>query len=209
MALTTAQAKAALKNFSRYRTERILELASVGEPDRIHGTLLIAMASRETDLRNIVGGGYFIDEIQDDGSTKKVWIPTGEDRGLWQINDRYHARFLASVPGCPNGEFAEAFPVEKGGALPEGRVPGLTRALNYVIDLLRDGIDVARVEGVPSKDLVRVAVAGYNRGFINAVKDYKAGNVDKNTTGGNYSADVLSRQLRFRSALKELNWHTA
>lgn len=197
MSLTTAQAKAQCQRFTRYRTERVLELAAKGDPDGIHGTLLLALGSRETNLSNIVGGGHFEDD---------QWVPTGEDRGVFQISAKYHAHFLSSVPGCLNGEYAEAFDVEHGGALPTGRVPGLTRAAEFVIQHLRDGIDTARTSGIPEKDCLRVSVAGYNAGFVNAVKGYKAGDVDKFSTGGDYSADVLSRQLRFRSALKDLHW---
>lgn len=198
MSLTTAQAKAQLRHFTRYRTERVLELAARGEPDQIHGTLLLAIGSRESNLNNITGGGYFDDQDR--------WVDTGEDRGVFQISAKYHAKFLTSVPGCLNGEYVEGFSVEQGGAYPAGRVPGLTRAAEFVIGLLRDNIDIARTEAVPEDECLRVGVAGYNAGITNAVKGFNYGDPDKFTTGKDYSADVLARQRVFRTAFKELHW---
>jgi hypothetical protein len=182
-----------LRRFTRWRTERVLETGAAGEPDMIHGTLLLAIASRETNLRNVVGGGYF-----EDGK----WHETGEDRGLFQINSTYHSRWLDSVPGCDSGTYEEKYD----SALPVGRVPGLTRGAKKCRDLLRDRIQAARAHAIPEADVVRVAVAAYNGGSYNAIQGYKQGDPDKYTTGGDYSKDVLARQKAIRSAVWKLGW---
>src|SRR3990172_9331778 len=99
-----------LKQFGRWRTQRLYEQAARGLPDRIHGSLLVALASRETNLRNIVGFD-------------------GHDRGLFQISDRYHSGWLDQSPGCASGSYVEAYD----SALPPGRVPGLTRGARKAI----------------------------------------------------------------------------
>ena len=164
-----------LRNFTRWRTERVLEIFAAGEPDRLHGTLALAIGSRETNLRNIVGGGYF-----EDGE----WVATGEDRGLWQISAKWHPAWLKSDPGCISGEYAEAYTTSQGGAFPRGRVPGLTHGAKKVRSILRFNCTYAESQGVDTADVLQVAVAGYNGGIgsaIRAEKDY--GDPDGVTTG--------------------------
>jgi hypothetical protein len=188
-----------LLRFRRWRAERVLELAAAGEPDRIHGTLVLAIGSRETNLRNIVGGGYF-DDLGD-------WHTTGVDRGLFQINQVYHERWLASVQGCQSGEYAEVYGVPDGGALPIGRVPGLTASIKKVISILRYNITLAVKAGIPDEEVLAVAVAGYNGGVGSAIRAYqKDGDPDLVTTGKNYSRDVLLRQRAIRSFIQNRKW---
>jgi hypothetical protein len=191
-----------LKRLGRWRVQRIYELAGAGEPDRIHGSLLVAIASRETNCRNIIGGGYF-DELGD-------WQQTGVDRGLYQINEHYHANWLRSVPGCLSGEYAEAFPPAKEGgegALPPGRVPGLTTATKKAIATLKFNCTYAESQGVDDLDVLAVAVAGWNGGIGSTVKAYKThGDPDVVTTGKDYSKDVLARQKAIRRWVQRAGW---
>jgi hypothetical protein len=185
---------AELRRFGRWRTERVLEIAERGDPDRIHGSLLLAIASRESSMRNIIGGGYFDDNNK--------FVVTGEDRGLWQINQRYHGVWLDSVPGCDSGSYEEDYD----SALPQGRVPGLTRAAYKARDLLRGRISYMAENGVPDADVVRVAVAAYNAGTYGALKGYREGDPDKFTTGHDYSKDVLERKKLAQSWLQTVGW---
>ena len=188
-----------LLRFKRWRVERVLSLAAEGGPDMIHGTLLLAMGSRETNLQNIVGGGYFDDAGR--------WHTTGVDRGLYQVNAGYHERWLRSVPGCLSGSYAEVYSTNDGGAFPEGRVPGLTASTKKAIAILRWNITYARKQGIPEFDLVRVAVAGWNSGVGTSIKAYKEkGDPDKYTTGGDYSRDVLERQRKIRAFIQRKGW---
>lgn len=50
---------------------------------------------------------------------------------------------------------------------------------------------------IPEEDRLRVALAAYNAGEHNAVKDYFAGVPDRSTTGHDYSKDVLAREKVF------------
>jgi hypothetical protein len=128
---------------------------------------------------------------------------------LGQINETFHRAFLLSIPGCDNGTYKEVhLSLSEGGqgALPRGRVPGLTRGLRYTILLLQQGVVYATQNGVPAEDAVQVAVAGYNAGAFNAVRGYFQGDVDRFTTGRDYSADVLKRRTLSRRARKQLGY---
>jgi hypothetical protein len=188
------QAQAQLKSFGRWRTERLIEIAKEGGPDDIGPVLLIALASVETDLRNIIGGGFF-----EDGR----WVPTGTDRGLFQINDTAFSGWLASVPGCDSGRYSEIWP----SALPKGKVPGLTRGARKARDILRDRAAFARSNGVPEDEVKRFMLAAYNAGAGGALKGYEAsGNPDQHTTKGNYSERVREREKAFRQAAVRMGW---
>jgi hypothetical protein len=193
-----------LRSFGRWRTERVLSIGGEGTPDAIHGTLLLAIASKETNLRNIVGGGYFeayVDEST--GQEKNRFIVTGEDRGLFQINAKYHHSWLDSVKGCDSGKYDEIYD----SAFPPGRVPGLTAGCRKAISLLRYNIAYQIANGVPEADAVRVAVAAYNCGNVPANRAYKEGNVDKYTTLGNYSHIIINeRQPAIRKWIKNRGW---
>lgn len=197
MSFPVQAAKNELHGLTRWRAMRVVELAAEGPPDEVSGSLLLGLGSRESDLRNITGGGTFVDG---------QWVPDGRDRGCWQISSVWHSAWLAGVPGCKEGTWIEEWDESSGGALPAGRVPGLTRACRFVIGLLGTNAAVAERGGIPEEDWKAVAVAGYNCGIGGAVKAYKAGDVDRYTTGGNYSRDVLDRQRAFREALRELKW---
>lgn len=183
-----------LRRFTRWRTERVGDVGAEEPPDAISGDLLLAIGSRETNLRNIVGGGFF--------DPAGSFVVTGADRGVFQINEAFHRGFLESVPGCVSGSFSETLD----SAYPRGRVPGLTRAARYAVLLLRDRVAYATANGVPPEDAVRVAVAAYNAGAFNAVRGYREGNPDRFTTGGDYSRDVLDRRAKIRRARRDLGW---
>lgn len=115
--------------------------------------LMLAIASRETNMRNINGDG-------------------GRGRGVFQIDDRYHQGFLSK----------------------HGSPPPVAEAAMYAAKLIADNIKYAKAQGVPAKDRLRVAVAGYNAGMGGAMAGYRAGAVDSRTTGDDYSADVFARR---------------
>jgi len=176
----------------------------MGEPDPIHGTLLLAMASRETNLRNITGGGFF--------NNAGEWIATGEDRGLWQFNDSVHDTWLDGIRGCKNGEYELIYT----SALPEGRVPGLTTAAMKAIDILLNNLGYLKGRGVDDEHLTATAIAAWNAGPYGALKGYREGDCDKYTTigpyrlngdrRGDYSKDVIDRRAEMRRALRDLRW---
>lgn len=170
MEITAQQLEAELEAFGQHRIEIVAELAHDGPPDGIGPALVLALGSRETDLRNIVGD-------------------QGHGRGWLQIDDRFHPGFLSTHRGCSSGSFTAKF----ASALPKGRVPTLTAATLFAVQLLRGNMQFARQHGVPKAQVLPFAVAAYNAGAGGALDGFRAGKVDLKTTGKNYSADVLAR----------------
>lgn len=119
--------------------------------------LLLAIASRETHCRNVVGDG-------------------GHGRGYFQIDDRSHQAFL-----------------RRHGALGAGGIPPAREAALYAAQLVADNMRSARHGGVRDRDVLHVALAGYNAGPGNALKCYRDGDCDAKTAHGNYGRDVLDR----------------
>jgi hypothetical protein len=189
---TQEQMDAQLHRLGVYRIRRALQLADVGAPDGISGALLMGVSSRETNMQNIVGGGYF-------DSTGK-WHVTGEDRGAFQISVRFHLGWLIAQPGCLSGSWTPT-PGRSAGEI--GYVPQWSTGCQYAIDMLRSNSERAQDVGIPESDAVFVAVAGYNRGIEGACNAYRAGKgtsderreaADRGTTGGDYAADVFARR---------------
>ena len=127
--------------------------------------LLLAIASQETDMNDVVGD-------------------QGHGRGLFQIDDRSHGRFLASH-----------------GADRPGGKPPLEPAARYAATLLTDNLAYGRRQGVRETDLLKFAVSAYNAGPGGALQGYRAGDSDRRTTGGDYSRSVLGRLAIFQELL--------
>jgi hypothetical protein len=119
--------------------------------------LVLAISSRETNIRNIEGDG-------------------GHGRGPMQLDDRSH-KIPADWQEHPVG------------------------IIDQCCALLATYITWARQQGIPADDVEQVAVAAYNAGPANAKAGWRNGNVDRFTTGKNYSTDVLVRRKVFRSLL--------
>jgi hypothetical protein len=119
--------------------------------------LLLAIASRETHCRNVVGDG-------------------GHGRGYFQIDDRSHQAFL-----------------RRHGALGAGGIPPVREAALYAAQIVADNLRSARKGGVRDRDVLHVALAGYNAGPGNALNCYREGDCDSKTAHGNYGRDVLNR----------------
>jgi hypothetical protein len=169
--ITEGQLDQQLRGLGHRRLDMVSDLAHEGENDGIGAALLLALASRETNMRNIAGD-------------------SGHGRGWLQIDDRSHLDFLAKHRGCDSGSFTPAHD----SAAPKGRVPTLTAATIYAIGLLRANMRVARSNGVPEEQVLRFAIAAYNAGAGGALHGFRNGDVDRGTTGGDYSRDVLARK---------------
>ena len=138
------------------------------EAERAEGLprgLLLAFASQETDMNDVVGDG-------------------GHGRGLFQIDDRSHGRFLS----------------EHGADGASGKPP-VEAAARYAARLVKDNLDFGRRKGVRADDLFRFAASAYNAGPTGAIRGYEAGDSDRNTTGGNYGREVLRRFALFQELL--------
>jgi hypothetical protein len=171
MRITEAQLDEQLDRFGAEKIRIVAELVHQGPPDGVGTALVLAMASRETNIANIVGDG-------------------GHGRGWLQIDDRFWATWLSTHAGCKDGTWVARF----ASALPGGRVPTLTASTLQAIQILHSNVAFAASRKVPAGDRTRFAVAAYNCGAGNAVKGFAAGDVDAHTAHGDYSADVLARR---------------
>lgn len=138
-----------------------------------HVSLVVAeaVASRETGMENIVGDA-------------------SHGRGIVQLDDRWQADYLRSVRGCKPGTSEPIYPT----ALPKGRVPMISDGIYRMAVMLEEAIAAAKRIGVPDGHRLAFAIAAYNGGVGGATKGWHAGDVDRYTTGRDYSADVLERR---------------
>jgi len=125
------------------------------ESSGVDPALLFAVMARETGGRNVVGDG-------------------GHGRGLMQIDDRSHGKWLAA---------------NEQGMNPETNVAYGARVLR------------ANIDAFPGN--LKAAVAAYNAGAgrVRAALA-KGADPDTVTTGKNYAADVLARRERFAPMLE-------
>ncbi len=193
-----------MKSLGKTRTQKALLIAKE-DNDLISGELMIALAIRESGLRNVLGDYKLMG---------KVPILVGRARGAHQIHDEWHMPFLKSVRGCLAAKTIPEFtrlnwiPIPGTNAGMRGMCPSWEDGTRYAIKILNGHIDKARDKGVTSRvDLVRIAIASYNCGFARAYQAYIDGDVDAPTTGDNYSRDTLMRRDEVREWLdKHPNW---
>jgi hypothetical protein len=91
----------------------------------------------------------------------------------------------------PVADRAEQARANYASALAVGRVPTLTAATLYPIQLLRANRRFALDRAVPTAKALRFAIAAYNAGRGGALSGHRAGDVDANTAHGDYSSDGL------------------
>jgi len=180
--ITEAQLAQQVKALGNRRLDMVSDLAHEGESDGIGAALLLALGSRETNMRNIAGDG-------------------GHGRGWLQIDDRFHREFLATHRGCDSGSFTPTHD----SAAANGRVPTLTAGTIYAIGLLRANMRFARSNGVPEAKVLRFAVAAYNAGAAGALAGLEEGDVDGRTTGRDYSKDVFARKAAIARILERMS----
>lgn len=130
--------------------------------------LLLAIASRETGCRDVVGDH-------------------GHGRGYFQIDDRYHRGWLA-----------------RHGASAPGLTPPPVEAAAYAAVIVESNLAYGRLHGVRAAQLTRFALSAYNAGPLGALRGYRAGDSDLETTGHDYGADVLARVAAFRRVRRPL-----
>lgn len=198
-----AEVGAALATAGHYRVIRAQQLAGVGPPDGISGALLLSLGLRETWLHNIQGGAKL--------DVTGRWVPLGPedadlmDVGALQISRRWHADTLAKLPGVKSGTWGPVIP----GRSPAeyGYVPRWTESIEFTLREFHESIAYAADHGVPPEDRVRFAVAAHNAGLGGALNGWRAGNVDRNTAHGDYSAWVLQARTAVNAWLHQHpNW---
>lgn len=183
--LTQDQVGKALANAGNYRVRRAQIVALEGEPDGISGSLILSLGLRETGLRNIEGGAKIVDG---------KWVPEDDpnrmDVGIFQISRRWHMRTLEKMLGVEVKTWAPVVPGKT--ASMGGYAPRFEESLRFTIQGLQEAMAYAEDNGISKQaDQVKFAVAAHNGGMGGALKGHREGNVDKYTTGGDYSAWVI------------------
>lgn len=131
--------------------------ARVEDAQALPRGILLAIASRETNMTDIVGDG-------------------GHGRGLFQIDDRFWKEWL-TAHGAGGG----------------GRKPPVRDAAKKAAEIVSGNLAFGRRNGVAEADLLKFALSAYNAGPGGAIADYRRGDSDLKTTGGDYGRDVLER----------------
>lgn len=191
--LTPAQVGSALKNLGTYRVIAAQEIAKEGAADLISGSLLLSLGLRESLLRNVEN-------------------PAQTDKGVVQITKLYHSDWLDDQLGCLAGDLTKQATTEwrvapgEHSALEVGYVPRFTPAVLYACDMLKTAVKAAP-DDLSDTELIRFAIAAYNAGVGGAKKGLAAGDVDKYTTGGDYSRYVIRHRSLVSHWLNEHpNW---
>jgi hypothetical protein len=150
-------------------------------------SVVLALGLRESSLENIRGGAIVVNG---------KLVPTTTDEGFLQITNTVssNATWLASVPGCPNGSWVPDMVGWNNGtvnALTDNHNPTFSAALQFTISEIKANRAQAEPAGVKSADVLRFCIAAHNAGFQGALEGYESGNVDRYTTLGDYSENVL------------------
>ena len=170
MNITESDLEAEIERFGHRRRQVIRRVLAGLETHVPHG-LALAIGSRETNLANIVGDA-------------------GHGRGVFQQDDRFQRAFLARTPGCASGSYRATF----ADALGPGRVPTLAAGCRRMARIVDSNVALAVHFGIPRRPQLRFAVAAYNGGAGNALKGWhEFRDVDRFTTGHDYSEDVFAR----------------
>lgn len=134
-------------------------------------SVLMAIASRETNMKNIVGDG-------------------GHGYGCMQIDVRSFTDF------CHSGGWRDPHAcIEKGAEVLESKRTEIGRGVGKALSV--GGYHFTGAKFANQEDLNRVAIAAYNCGLWAYYHFSKGGSPDLSTTGHDYSADVLARSAEF------------
>lgn len=144
----------------------------------VDAAMLMALASRETNMRNVVGD-------------------SGHGRGMWQADDRWQEVWLKTHRGCKSGT---SIPIYRD-AWAKGRVLTISDGAKFATLTLEANVSACIRENVRNGDRMFVAVAAWNMGLHGALVAYKRGGrsaVDAGTTHKDYATDVFERLVYLR-----------
>lgn len=136
--------------------------------------VLMAIASRETNIQNILGDG-------------------GHGHGIMQIDDRSYPDF------CNSDDWKDPRKnILKGGEVLNSKRKDISDSVGR-----RNECKGNRFQGLTLSDLglLRSSIAAYNCGCRAYYAICVYGNPDRSTTGGDYSADVINRAEVFNRLL--------
>ncbi len=175
--LTAAQAKNQLNRAES--NDWIKDFKEAAKQYKVAVDVLLAIASRETNMRNIIGDG-------------------GRGAGLMQIDIGTDPTFKTS------GAWKDASAsIQKGAEIFREKIDQIVALAGKEVTL-KDRAGTAYKFTVPKlegDDLIQAAIASYNSGLWSVYQASKGRSMDRGTTGGDYSTDVLGRAEQFRSLL--------
>jgi Transglycosylase SLT domain len=138
--------------------------------------VLMAIASRETNMRNIIGDG-------------------GHGYGLMQIDDRSFPEW------CNSGLWKDPHAgIQKGALVLHSKQQTIRNGQGKSLRV--GGRPFVGKANISKDDLLRTAVAGYNSGLWAYYNLTKYGDPDRRTTGRDYSKDTLRRAQTFGKLLR-------
>jgi hypothetical protein len=136
--------------------------------------LLLGIASRETNMKNIVGDG-------------------GHGYGVMQIDDRSYPDW------CSDGWKDVDACIQKGALVLDGKREQIRSGEGKSLKI--GGATFRGAPSVSDTDLIRVSVAAYNSGLWAFYCFSKGRDPDAKSTGHDYSKDVLNRTQLFATFL--------
>lgn len=159
--------------------------------------ILMGIASRETNMggRELAPGEFEWLTRPGDG---------GHGYGLMQIDGRSYPGWVAM-----RGWILAEDGIHYGAEVLADKRDGLIRRAGLLVSVRERGTQNIYRFTMPAfagPVIERVAIAAYNCGDWAAYHASKGRDVDRGTTGGNYSSDVLSRASQFRIWLTADGW---
>ena len=149
--------------------------AKAGTDYQFRTALLLAIASRETNMRNIVGDG-------------------GHGYGLMQIDIRTDPDFATSG-GWRNVPHS----IERGAQILDQKRSAILHGQGASLSV--GGYQFIGARMLENDVLLRVATAAYNCGLWAYYAFSRGEDLDRFTTGRNYSSDVWQRKAQFEELL--------
>jgi hypothetical protein len=138
--------------------------------------ILMAIASRETNMRNIIGDG-------------------GHGYGIMQIDDRSFPEW------CNSGLWKDVHAgIQKGALVLHSKQETIRSGQGKSLRV--GGKPFVGKANISKDDLLRTAIAAYNSGLWAYYNLTKYGDPDRRTTGRDYSEDVAKRSQIFRKRLR-------
>jgi len=137
--------------------------------------LLMAIASRETNMKNIIGDG-------------------GHGYGIMQIDDRSFPEW------CHSGAWQDVEQgIAKGALVLDGKRTNVEK--NQGKKIVFGKKSFVGKANLTAAEILRISISSYNCGWWAYYNFSKGHDVDKSSTGHDYSADVLSRMATIRNIL--------
>jgi len=165
------------RQFQRAKKNRWLQtFKKTSEKYGFPPELVMAIASRETNMRNIIGDG-------------------GHGYGIMQIDDRSFPEW------CHSGLWKDVSAgIQKGALVLQSKLETIRNGQGKRLSV--GGKSFTGKKNLTKAELLTTATAAYNSGLWAYYDLSKTGDPDRHTTGRDYSTDTLRRAQVFRKLLR-------